>query len=371
VQKTWFKNNVEYLVDLNTYSKVLDKLNSLKTAEDFEGTAHKLIEQSRDKVADMLGAKPKEIVFVNSSNEANSIVIQSVPKSMEGKGNTYFVGSMDSLSALKSARKVKRLGLRMQEIPVDSEGYYDTKAFEETISIDATFVSFSAVQSEIGARHNVQELCRISKKVSAIVHTDLSTGLLEVPNLQKYSADVVTIGGKEIGSIKGSGIIFMREGVLIDPFISGSSKNNKLQVEENLFAALMMTERLSEIASKKNEDKKHFARLKTHLLNCLKDNGIDFRLLSPVDSHPGIIGLLVQPLSAESLYERLKVKGIEVFTMVRTLEDERKLVSFALAALGLTEEEMTSAFTVGFHHNHTEEDIDQLCKDLVETMKDM
>ena len=371
MRSNWFRNNVEYSVDFNTYSRVLDKLSSIKNTDSFEGTTSKLVEQCRDRVADILGAKSKEIVFVNSSNEANSIAIQSIPKSMEGKGETFFVGSMDSLSSLKSARRVKRQGMRMMEILADEEGYYDIKNFENIITIDTNFVSFSAVQSETGARHNVQELCRIAKKVSAIVHVDFSAGLTEGPNTQKLSADLITIGGKEIGAVKGSGIMFLREGVLIEPFVNGSVKNNKLQAEENIFSALMITERLTEVVSKKNEDKKKFARLKTLFLSKLKEMDVDFRLLSPTDSHPGIVGLILPGYFAESLYERLKVKGIEIFTMVKSLDDERTLISFALVAAGVPETDLTSAVTIAFHHNHTEEDIENLCKTIKDTLCDM
>jgi len=331
------------------------------------------IEVARERVAELLGVRAREIFFVSGSVEANNIAILGCPVAMEGKGDSFLVGSTEPISILKPARSLKKRSLKLVEIPVDSDGRYSLEFLEENLNINHTFLSFSEINYETGVKHNVEGICNIAKKVSAIVHLDASLSYLDIPKPSKLNIDLMTIGGEEIGSIKGSGILFVREGTPIDPLFYGVKEG--FCTEENLFSALSFQYALEEIFEVKNSEKKHLQKLKKLLISEMVSAGIEFKIIESDNSSPAIMTIVFEPyieyMDGESFAERLLLKDILVSTAVKTIAEDRKVVSRTLMAIGLPEEELLSAVTIGLSYSNTPEEIKEAVKSMLEVIKEV
>lgn len=352
-------------------SQAIEQVKSLSGNAFFKKSEY-LIEEARSKIAEFFGTKSREIKFTSGSVESNNIAVLGAPQAMEGKGNIFFVGSIEPGSILKPARHLKKLGYKCNEIPVNEYGIYDTDFLIDSLGIESTFVSVSRINRETGAKQDISAISRIAKQVSAVVHTDASHGLIEPLNVSKLGVDLMTVGGEFIGSLAGSGILFVREGTLIETLKIGKRHNVERKIEiDNLVNAIAMAEALQEISDTKNETRKKILRLRQVLEKELKKESVDLNFISDEECFPGIICATTSNfLDAESLVERMNMKGVSIYTAVETISDDEKTASHVLINMGKTDREILSAFTFSIGWNTTEDDIKIFAKILGEVINE-
>lgn len=192
--------------------------------------AHVAVDQARAQVAALIGAEPDEIVFTGGGSEASNHALKgAVFQKLRGwfgrwvRGAHIVTSEIEHPATLQPCEFLKRLGCSVTQLPVDRYGVVDPAAAKKAIAKGTTIVSIMHSNNEVGTLQPIRELAPMARSVGALMHTDAaqSLGKLTV-NVKDLGVDLLTLAGHKLYAPKGIGVLYVRRGVKLEPFIHGA-----------------------------------------------------------------------------------------------------------------------------------------------------
>jgi cysteine desulfurase len=195
--------------------------------------AHDAVEQARRDVAGLLAAQPDEIVFTGGGTEASNHAIKGAVFAQLHGGLARVFGpettphiitcAIEHPATLKPCDFLRRLGCAVTILPVDRHGLVDPDAVRKALTRRTAIVSIMHANNEVGTLQPIREIAAIVKQHGALMHTDAaqSTGKLAV-DVSELGVDLLTIAGHKLYAPKGIGVLCVRRGVRLEPFIHGA-----------------------------------------------------------------------------------------------------------------------------------------------------
>ena len=181
-------------------------------------TAHNLIESARQEIAQLIGAKPHEIIFTSGSSEANNTVMHIFA------GQTIAASAIEHDSILKSSATWGQSVL----LPTDPTGRVDTKAAAKIIrERHPQLVSVMTANNELGTFEPITELAALAHAAGAQFHTDATAAVGKIPiDVRALDVDYLTLSAHKIGGAVGVGALYVRDGAPFAPLIFGGHQEN-------------------------------------------------------------------------------------------------------------------------------------------------
>ncbi len=180
------------------------------------------LETARQRVAELINARPEEIFFTSGATEANNWVVL-------GLAPTQMVTSnIEHPSLLRACERLEAMGIgTVRKLAVDSHGSIRP---EQVDGLSARLVSIMHSNNEVGTLQPIAELAARARAMGALFHTDAaqSLGKLEV-DVQAWNVDFLTIAGHKLYAPKGIGALYVRRGVKLDPYILGAGQEQGLR----------------------------------------------------------------------------------------------------------------------------------------------
>lgn len=208
--------------------------------------AKEAIEAARVQVAKFLRAEPADVVFTSGGTEASNHAIQGIwfarqfhpaafPR-VTGPGH-FITTAVEHPATLAPLRFLERLGARVTVVPVDRLGQVDPAAIEASIEPDTLLVSVMHANNEVGTLQPVEAISRITRKHGVAFHVDAAQSVGKVPvRVDELGCDLLSVAGHKLHAPKGVGVLYLREGIRIEPFVRGAShENGRRAGTENLF----------------------------------------------------------------------------------------------------------------------------------------
>lgn len=192
--------------------------------------AYKIIDDARTKLGFALGCLPQMITFTSGGTEANTMAIHGVG------AERILVSAIEHPSVLKAA---KSSGKPVSLIPVDAQGRIDLKAFEELlIKTPNTLVSIMLANNETGVIQDMAVLAAMVRGAGALLHIDSVQAFGKMPvNFGLLGCDMMTIAAHKIGGPKGIGALVIRDGLVVEPLVSGGGQELRRRAgTENVMA---------------------------------------------------------------------------------------------------------------------------------------
>lgn len=191
----------------------------------FGQEAKAALEESREILAGLIGAKPQEIIFTGSATESNNMALKGVASANKEKGNHIIISPIEHSCVGESAKWLESQGFEVTKLKVDQYGLVDPKEVEKLIKKETILVSVMHANNEIGTIEPIEEIGKICRAKGVYFHTDAAQSLGKVfIDVEKMNIDLLTGSSQKMYGPKGAACLFVREGVKINPLIHGGGQ---------------------------------------------------------------------------------------------------------------------------------------------------
>ncbi|MCP4715467.1 MAG: cysteine desulfurase NifS [Deltaproteobacteria bacterium] len=187
----------------------------------FGGQVKKHVDIAREQVAGLLQADPREIVFTSCGTESDNAAIRGVLAARPDK--KHIITSRVEHPAVKNVcQHLGKNGYRITELSVDRSGQLDLDELREKLDNDTALVSIMWANNETGVVFPIQEIVEMVKAVGAVFHCDAvqAAGKIDI-DMRKTPIDLLALSGHKLHAPKGSGVLYVRKGTMLEPFIVG------------------------------------------------------------------------------------------------------------------------------------------------------
>ncbi len=318
--------------------------------------ARELIDRARASVAELIGARPEEIVFTSGGTESNNLAIIGCVQSL-GKGHIVTTG-IEHPSVMNPLRYLQKQGFRVTFLGTDHNGAVCPDDILKALEPDTVLVTVMHSNNETGVFQPVREIGAALKERGVPFHTDAAQSIGKVPvNVQDLGADMMTIVSHKFYGPKGVGALYVRRGVRLQPMMHGAGHEGGLRPGTENIPGIAGLGKASEMARRDIHHRVEHTGRVTGLLHQ--------RLLELI---PGIrLNGEAAPRLPNTL--NISIKGITGAALVGSLEDKVAISagsachsgvctpSEVLLSMGLSRTEALSAVRISTGKDTTEEEV--------------
>ncbi len=328
--------------------------------------AKSLLEECREQIATLLGAKPKEILFTSGGSEADNQAILSAAHLGKLKGKTKIVSTaIEHHAVLHTLSKLKREGFDVVLLPVGTDGIVKLSDLERALDDNTCLVSVMFANNEIGTIQPVEEIGKLCRERKILFHTDAvqAVGHTEV-NVEKIGCDYLALSAHKFGGPKGVGALYTRQGAPLYPLIEGGAQERgKRAGTEDLPAIKAMAVAMNEAVETLPETQKKLTYLRNKLIaglekvpHCALNGDRDRRL-------PGNVSFCFEGIEGESLLLLLDDKGISASSGSACTSGSLD-PSHVLLAIGRVHDVAHGSLRLTLGPDNTEEEIDYMIQEV-------
>jgi cysteine desulfurase len=221
----YMDNNATTRVDPSVAEEMLpfftDSYGNPSSMHVMGGMAQRAVSEAREKVAQLLNAHPDEIVFTSCGTESDNAAIRGVLEAWPEKRH-LITTRVEHPAVWNQIPYLRQRGYRVTELRVDREGKLDLDQLRGALGDDTALVSIMFANNETGVVFPLAEIAEIVKARGIPLHTDAvqAVGKLQV-DLARLPVDLLSMSGHKIHAPKGIGVLYIRRGTRIAPFMIG------------------------------------------------------------------------------------------------------------------------------------------------------
>ncbi|MDU3325734.1 MAG: cysteine desulfurase family protein [Streptococcus sp.] len=240
---------------LETYMQVASKIvgnpSSLHRLGD---QATRILDASRQQIADLIGKKSDEIFFTSGGTEGDNWVIKGVAFEKAQFGMHIIVSAIEHPAVKESALWLNSQGFEIDFAPVDEKGFVDVEALADLLRPDTTLVSIMAVNNEIGSIQPIEAISKLlADKPTISFHVDAVQALAKIPT-EKYLTDRVdfaTFSSHKFHGVRGVGFVYIKSGKRIMPLLTGGGQERDYRSTTENVAGIAATAKALRLSMEK------------------------------------------------------------------------------------------------------------------------
>ena len=333
------------------------------------------IEEARQKVADLIGAKSNEIIFTSSGTESNNMAIKGLTMAQQAKGKHIVVSAIEHFSVLHSTKTLQKLGFEVTEVAVNSYGQVNPDDVKKALRDDTILVSVMLANGEVGTIQPINEITAIVKEAGIIMHTDAVAAAGNIPiDVTDLGVSAMSIAANQFYGPKGAAALYLKKGTRIIPLLDGGiQEGGKRAGTENVPAIVGMGKAAELAKADMNATTKQLSALRDSLIKGI--TGIEHVILTghPTSRLPHHASFCVEFIEGESMLMLLSSKGVAASSGSACTSKALK-ASHVLIAMGLPHEIAAGSLVLTIGKSATGDDIDYVIDTLppiVERLRQM
>lgn len=278
----------------------------------FGGQVQGKVVEARNRVADLLGASPEEIIFTACGTESDNTAIRSTLEVLPNRRHVI-TSRVEHPAVLTQCRNLIQKGYRVTEIGVDGEGRLNMDEYRAAVDDDTAIVSLMWANNETGVIFPVEEAAALARAKGALFHSDAVQAVGKIPiDMASSAVDMLSISGHKLHAPKGIGVLYVRRGTPFRPFLVGGHQEKSRRAGTENAAAIIALGKACELAAahmpfENNQVKAMRDRLQAALLAAIphsRINGGDAERL------PNTLSIAFEFVEGESILMLLSELGI-------------------------------------------------------------
>jgi len=330
------------------------------------------VDGARDRLAELLGAKPHELIFTSSGTESNNLAVLGLARAHSSRGRHLICASAEHHAVLHAFQHLeKREAFEVTFLPVDERGGIDPAVLARTIRDDTTVVSIMTANNETGVLQPMEELAHLCAERGVLLHSDMvqSFGKVET-RLGESGVAAASFAAHKFHGPKGAGLLYLRAGVPIEAVqFGGAHENQRRPGTENVPAIAGMAaaaewalrDRVAEQQRQRALRDRLWKQIEESCPTAIQNGETSNRLANTLNvSFAGS--------SSETILMALDLEGVCASSgsacMVGSV-----VASHVLLAMGLPAELASSAIRFSLGHETTAEEIERAGKIIGRTME--
>jgi cysteine desulfurase len=341
----------------------------------------KAIDESRKVVAAVLQVKPEDIIFTGGGTESNNLALLGTffhQKNVLKKEKIHIITtSIEHSSILEVCEQVKNLGGKVTYVSPKENGIIDPKEIEAAITPETVLVSVMYANNEIGTIQPIREIGALvkmkkEKGQDILFHVDACQGASYL-SLKPHDllVDMMTLDGSKIYGPKGSGILYKKRILPLEPIVFGGGQEQGLRSgTENVASIVGFAEALRIAQLEKAAESEHLRKLQARIISSLTKEIKQLKLNGDADKRlPNNVNICLPGLDAEYAVLRMDVLGFSIssVTTCRTLSEDSS--SYVIEELYKNEDCSRSSLRITLGRFTTEKEVDSLIKNLLTILR--
>ncbi|GAK12941.1 cysteine desulfurase family protein [Geomicrobium sp. JCM 19039] len=325
--------------------------------------AENLLREARRTIARLLNAQPSEVVFTSGGSESNNLAIQGIARAREKRGRHLITTAVEHPSVLETCEYLETVGFSVTYLPVNEEGVVSLTDLKQAITEETILVSVMHVNHETGAIQPVLEFGEYLKKFEKIrFHVDNVQGFGKVNlDIQSVGIDLCSVSGHKFHGLKGTGFLYVRSGVNIQPLVFGGGQEFQLRAGTENVPAIASLAKAARMAMEKKEiQNSKLARMKQELFEWF-DAQEGVHVNTPREtSAPHIMNVSIERTMPEVLIQALSNKDIHVSSKSACASKQPSKSAVLLAQFGEEDERAATGLRVSMSWQTSQADLEAL-----------
>ncbi len=355
----------------------LNDFGNAGSVHDFGLNAHNALDNSRNTIANFIGAKPIEIVFTSGGSEANNMALQGILYNQkELHPNTrphLIIDTIEHPAVWETANFLEKEGFEVTRLPVNDEGFVDPLLVEEAIKPNTALISIMYANNEIGTINPIKKIGEIAHKHNVWFHTDAVQAFTKVPiNVQSENIDLLSVSAHKFYGPKGVGFLYVHNNQeahknestasnYLRPIMYGGSQEFGIRpATENVPGIVGMAKAIEIAKNDFLDENKRLTKLRDYLINHILDEIPNTKLNGPRKNRlPNNVNICFEGIFAYDLMIELDNVGIAVSVGAACHAEETK-PSRVLLGIGRSSVDVESSMRFSLGRWTTQENIDLL-----------
>jgi len=315
---------------------------------------------AKEQVAGLIKAGPHEIVFTSGGTESDNHAIKGVAYANREKGNHIITSTVEHPGVLNTCRYLETKGYDLTYLPVDGNGQIHPDDVKKAIRKDTILITIMYANNETGTLLPVREIGEIARNSGVLFHSDMvqAIGKIDI-DIRSLNVDLASFSGHKVYAPKGTGALYVREGLDIDNLIHGGHQEDGRRAgTENIIGIAALGKACEIVGGEVEEENRRTEYLRERLLAGILKSIDRVRFNGdPSKRLPNTINLSFEFAEAESLLIALDMNGIAVSSGSACSSGSTE-PSHVLLAMDIPAELCQSAIRLSLGRGNTDEDID-------------
>ena len=324
------------------------------------------IENAREEVARLIGSDKKEIYFTAGGSESDNMAIKGFAYANKDKGNHIITSKIEHHAVLETCEFLETQGFDITYLNVDENGVVNLEELERSISDKTILISIMFANNEIGTIEPIEKIAKIAHDRNIIFHTDAVQAVGNVNiNVREMGIDMLSMSGHKIYGPKGTGALYVKEGVKLVKFMNGGGQEkNKRAGTENV-AGIVGLGKACELSYKNiDEHIKNISFLRDYYEQEIKKYIDGIKINGDISNRlPGNSNISFKGVEGSTLLLELDNRGICASSASACSSGDTK-PSHVLTSIGLKEEWSKGALRVTFGEFNNKNEIDFVISEL-------
>ena len=359
----YLDNSATTMVDdrvLETFNKVCKNYPGNSNSLHSLGIKSKELEDyATEKISNLLGVKPSEIIYTSGASESNNTVLKGVASKYRNRGNHIITTYLEHSSVLETCKYLENKGFIIDYVKIKDNGLIDIDELERLLTDNTILVSVAYVDSELGIRQDIDTIGKIVKKYpKCYFHVDATQAIGKI-KVDPTSIDFISMSAHKIFGLKGIGLLIKKDNIVIDNLIHGGKSTTIYRSGTPALPLICSLMKALELVIP-NIDKNY--EYVSSLSRKIKDNLKKYdniHINSTENSIPYIINFSVIGVKPETFIHTMEEEDIYLSTKSACSTSD---VSLSVDSIYHNREISMSSIRISLSYKNTEEEIDKFIK---------